>query len=178
MAGMVNHTTYTPAHAEKARIACKYGATDQELAQDLGVSYATVNRWKLEHEEFNKALVIGKDLADNRVERTLYNKAIGYDITEEQAIKLKDQDGSERVEIVEIKKHIPADTASALFWLRNRKRLNWNDKREISIQTSVSVEHKTLDPALLTDDQRFALREALQQAMLPPPIDGEYDEVD
>ena len=175
---MARESTYTPAHAEKARIACRYGATDEEIARDLEISYATLNRWKLIHEEFNKALTIGKEFADNRVERTLYNKAIGYNITEEQAIKLKDQDGSERVEVVQVTKHIPADTASALFWLRNRKRLNWNDKREISIQTSVSVEHKTLDPALLTDDQRFALREALQQAMLPPPIEGEYEEVD
>ena len=177
MGGMKYETTYKPEYTEVARLVCRYGATDAELAQELGVSEMTINRWKLKYHDFAEALIVGKDHADNRVERSLYNKANGYEVLEEQAVKLKDPDGSERVELVQVKKHVPADTTSIIFWLKNRKRLNWSDRKDIAIAASLQVEHKTLDPALLSDEQRELLKGALQQMMLPPPIDGEYEEI-
>ena len=178
MGGMGRPSEYKPEHAEIARLACKYGATDEEIASEIGVSEMTINNWKLKHDDFAQALGVGKEYADKRVERSLYNKANGFYVTEEQALKLKDPDGSERIEVVEVKKYIPADTTSIIFWLKNRKRIQWSDRKDISIEANLQVEHKTLDPALLSDEQRELLKGALQQMMLPPPVDGEYDEVD
>jgi hypothetical protein len=177
MGGMKAPPSYKPDFIDQTVKLCRLGATDVELAEFFGVSTKTLYEWKRDNEDFAKAVTVGKDHSDNRVERSLYNKALGYDVYEEQAVKVKDPDGSERVEIVQVKKHIPPDTTSAIFWLKNRRRKDWSDRKDIVIDGNLRVEHKTLDPALLTDDQRILLREALQQAMLSPPVDGEYEEV-
>ena len=101
---MGRRSEYRPEYAETARLACKYGATDEEIASELGVSEMTINNWKLRHDDFAQALSVGKEHADKRVERSLYNKANGFYVTEEQAVKLKDSDGTERIEVVEVKK--------------------------------------------------------------------------
>jgi hypothetical protein len=45
----------------------------------IGVTKRTIITWRAEHEEFREATEIGKDIADNRVERSLYERAVGYD---------------------------------------------------------------------------------------------------
>ena len=59
-------------------------------------------------------------------------------ITCKQAIKCKeiyyDDNGKrvekERVEIVEVEKHLPADFRSQQFWLKNRNPKQWSDKHD------------------------------------------------
>lgn len=115
---------------------CKLGARDHELADALGVDTRTVNRWKITHPDFAAALRRGKEAADNRVEDSLYHRAMGTEFERETPIKLKKivygSDGKkiqeeERVEIVMVKEVIPADTTAAIFWLKNRRKDQWRD---------------------------------------------------
>jgi hypothetical protein len=46
------------------------------VSEDRGV--ATLYRWKLEYPEFSRVFKLGKAAADDRVERSLYSRAVGY----------------------------------------------------------------------------------------------------
>lgn len=126
-------TEYEPEYAEQATKLCLLGATDDELADFFKVHRATIYRWKHTHPEFCAAIVAGKEVADERVERALYQKATGYNVTEEMAIKVKLEQFREGVEVVEVEKHIPSDTTAAIFWLKNRRSQQWRDKQEHGI---------------------------------------------
>lgn len=124
---------YKPEYAEQVRKLCELGATDDEIADFFNVHRATVYRWKLDHSEFCDAVKSGKQFADERVERSLYQKAVGYDYTEEQAVKLKVEQHKEAIEVVEVRKHAPAETAAAFIWLKNRRGDEWRDKQNHEI---------------------------------------------
>ena len=55
---------YQAKYAKLAALACQAGCTDQEVADLIGVSQKTINRWKLQHVEFMTALKSGKAPAD------------------------------------------------------------------------------------------------------------------
>lgn len=115
---------------------CALGATDEEIADFFDISRRTLNRWKTTYPEFVEALRRGKDAANDRVEDSLYHRALPREIEEEQAIKLKkvtyNENGKraseeERVEIVKVRKFIPPDTTAMIFWLKNRRPDQWRD---------------------------------------------------
>lgn len=116
-------STYQDKYALQAQRACEAGFTDQELADLLGVSVQTINRWKHEHKEFALALKVGKEPANERVARSLFARATGY---EHDEVDIKVVAG----EIVQtpIRKYYPPDTTAAIFWLKNRRPDEWRDK--------------------------------------------------
>ena len=123
-------TEFKPEFVEQSAKLCALGATDDEIADFFEVHRSTIYRWKLEHPDFCDAIKTAKDVADERVERSLYQKATGYNVTEEQAVKIKVEQYKEAVEVVQVEKHIPADTTAAIFWLKNRRKHEWRDKHE------------------------------------------------
>ena len=124
-------TGYKPENAGQVERLCALGATDDEIASFFGIHRATVYRWKLDYPEFCDAIKSGKVHADERVERSLYQKATGYSYTEQEAIKVKVGQYEEKVEVVEVVKHAPTDTTAAIFWLKNRRSDAWRDKSEV-----------------------------------------------
>src|SRR5688572_9466832 len=72
-------SSYKSEFAEQATKLALLGATDQEMADFFKVDGRTVHRWKHDHDEFCHALKAGKEAADDRVERSLYQRAIGYE---------------------------------------------------------------------------------------------------
>jgi len=131
---------YKPEYAAIAEKMCELGATDSEIAEAFGVSTRTIHSWKLEFEEFSSSLKAGKTLADERVVRSLYQKATGYDYVEEQAIKVKKAQYEEEVEVVEVRRHQPADTTAGVFWLKNRRKEDWRDKQEVEHSGHIAFE--------------------------------------
>ena len=69
--------TYKKEFAKQAEKLCELGATDMEIASFFGVTVRTVNRWKIDHPEFCHSLKVAKAVADERVQRSLFNRAIG-----------------------------------------------------------------------------------------------------
>lgn len=135
-------TDYQADFAKQAEKLCLLGATDDELADFFEVHRSTIYRWKHEHEAFCDAIKSGKETADERVERSLYQKATGYNVKEEQAVKLKVEQHKEEVEVVEVEKHVPADTTAAIFWLKNRRKDQWRDKHEHDVNANVNATHR------------------------------------
>lgn len=117
-------TAYDDAFAEQARKICELGATDQEIADFFEVDVRTVYRWKHDHDEFCQALKAGKDVADERVERSLYQKAIGY---EQDEVKIFMPGGASEPVYAPFRAKIAPDTTAAIFWLKNRRSQEWRD---------------------------------------------------
>lgn len=129
-------TEYQDSYAAQAAKLCTLGATDDELADFFEVHRASIYRWKHEHTDFCDAIKVAKEHADERVERSLYQKATGYTVTEEQAVKIRVEQHKERVEVVQVDRHVPADTTAVIFWLKNRRSGAWRDKQEIEHSAS------------------------------------------
>lgn len=150
-------TAYNPdTMPEQARKLCELGATDEEVADFFDVSARTIYRWKLTHEEFCQALKVGKGAADDRVERSLFQKATGHYYTEEQAFKIKKAQYVEEVEVVDVEKYSPPDTTAQIFWLKNRRPNDWRDKQEVGLSGSIETT-TTIDPSKLPTEAMEAL---------------------
>lgn len=128
--------------------ACKLGATDQELADMLGVCVRTISYWRNSKPEFAEALKSGKAESDERVERSLYARANGY---EHDEVDIRVVAG----EVVQtpIRRYYPPDTAAAIFWLKNRRPEQWREKVELEHAGknggAILHAHELTDDALL-----------------------------
>jgi len=118
---------YSQEYADQARKLCLLGATDEEIASFFDVEVRTIYRWKLDYDEFCQALKVGKAEADDRVERSLYQKAIGY---RQQAIKIFMPAGKDDPVYAPYVEHMAPDTTAAIFWLKNRRSQDWRDKQD------------------------------------------------
>ena len=121
-------TKYRPEFAEQAKKLCKLGATDLDLAEFFDVTDRTIYRWSQAHHEFCQSLKAGKDEADDRVERSLYMKAVGF---EREEVKIFMPAGALEPVYAPFTAYHAPDTTAALFWLKNRRPGEWRDKQEI-----------------------------------------------
>lgn len=113
---------------DEVRKLAERGWTDAEMADFFEVTEQTWNNWKGAHPEFFEALKEWKASADARVERSLYERAVGYSHHEDKIFN----DSGEAM-IVPTRKHYPPDTTAAIFWLKNRKKDEWRDKHEVEV---------------------------------------------
>jgi hypothetical protein len=128
-------SSYDPKYAELVSKICMLGATDTEIADFFDVSVRTIHRWKLQHPEFCHAIKSGKEIVDERVERSLFQRASGYAYVEQQAFKVKSvkyENGkrvseTEEIKVVDVERQAPPDTTAAIFWMKNRRSEDWRD---------------------------------------------------
>jgi hypothetical protein len=128
-------TQYKPEFVEKVAGMCLAGATDMEIADELEVSITTLYNWRAKHPEFLAAIRYGKEHADERVERSLYQRAVGF---EYPAVKIGfDKDGTPL--FAQYREYYPPDSAAAKHWLNNRKSDEWRDKQEVNHGGEVGI---------------------------------------
>lgn len=128
----------------QARKLAELGATDREIADFFEVDERTINRWKIDNEEFCQSLKVGKDVADERVTQALYRRALGY---QHDAVKIAVNAAGEVTEVPFIE-HYPPDTTAAIFWLKNRRSGEWRDKQEVEHKGGVTMIMQPLDDKL------------------------------
>jgi transposase-like protein len=116
-------TAYKPDYVERVRELCNNGATDVEIADAFNVDVTTIFRWKNRHPEFCSALKAGKEVADARVERTLFHRAVGYSYDAETVRITKEG----KVIRATYRQHVLPDTTAQIFWLKNRQPAKWRD---------------------------------------------------
>lgn len=124
------------------------GLTDTQIAHNIGVTERSFTDWKTRFSSISSALKKGKAPADIEVENALYKRAIGYDYEETVTEIYKGADGVERQHIRKIKKHLPPDPTSMIYWLKNRKPQFWRDGREVNIDVNSKSLNNTLLKAL------------------------------
>lgn len=111
------------AYIEVARNYCmNNGATTEELARLFAVSVSTIRNWEIRHPEFANAITVGREVPDKRVERRMYEKALGYSF-EEELVRYTSR-GWVRTTVT---RHVPPDTTAMIFWLKNRRPDLWRD---------------------------------------------------
>lgn len=127
---MARPSKYKPEYAKQAEKLCLLGATDQELADFFEVEVRTIYRWKGEFTEFCQALKSGKEEADARVERSLYQQAIGY---EQDEVKIFMPAQAEAPVYAPYRAKVAPNVTAAIFWLKNRKSQDWRDKQQTEL---------------------------------------------
>lgn len=120
-------TAYRSEYCDLGKRMAESGATDLEIADVLRITKTTFYRWLAEHPEFREAVKLGKEPADDRVERSLFNRAVGYEF---DSVKIM-QDKGEPV-IVPYREHVPPDPGAAFNWLKNRRPEQWRDRKELT----------------------------------------------
>ncbi len=109
------------------------GLTDIEIAAKIGVARDSLRTWRCKFPEVENALKRGKDVVDRKVEKSLLQRALGYQYTE-KVVEI-DDDGSEKVKV--FYKQMPPDTTAQIFWLKNRKPDEWLEKRKVEANIEV-----------------------------------------
>lgn len=117
---------YRPEYCEQARKLCAGGFTIQQVADFFGVTRSTIFYWAAHYKEFSDSLKIGAEVASDRVEESLYHRAVGYSHPEE---KLFCHEGE--VIRAETVKHYPPDTGAMVWWLKNRRPNEWRERTEL-----------------------------------------------
>jgi hypothetical protein len=116
-------TVYRPEYAEQAAKLRRKGATIAEVSDFFEVSRDTIHKWRLIYDDFSDALKTPSLELDENVERSLYERAVGYTVQRE---KLFNHYG--KIIRGTYREHIPADINAALRWLSNRQPEKWRDK--------------------------------------------------
>lgn len=131
------------------------GATDEEIAEAFHISVRTLHRWKKTHPELLTALEEGKDVADAKVKRSLYQRAVGYEAKEvTQIIEQDPATGTQRVSKTKVTaKHIVPDTMACMYWLNNRSNGEFSQRQEVTLGGSV----RTSPMEKLTEDELRSL---------------------
>ena len=114
---------YEDSLIEKLKRLCILGATDADIANIFSIDLTTLSRWKVEKPEFREALKVAKAEADSRVERSLFERAMGYEHDEVDIRVINNQ-----IVQTPIRKKYPPDTTAMIFWLKNRNPAQWRDK--------------------------------------------------
>lgn len=111
------------------------GLSDKQVASVLKITEETLNNWKNENEDFFKSLKEWKLKSDEKVVRSLFERATGYSHPEEKIFQ-------EKGEIIRANtiKHYPPDALSMIFWLKNRQPELWRDRQEVEFTKPLLVE--------------------------------------
>jgi len=143
-------TKYEKDFPERAEKYMSEGHTEAQLAKHLGISVATLENYKIKYVEFLEALKRGKIPIDDEVEAALYRRALGYNYDEvhyektgkaDLSIKLTDDEISgiktdPNFKVRVITKHVLPDVTAQIFWLKNRRPLDWRDKKDIDLNAN------------------------------------------
>lgn len=129
---MARPLKYREEFSRQAKLAAKAGWTEAKIAKLLGITQATLTRYKKRFPEFCASLKAGKVLADDEVEHSLFQRACGYTVPEVKVLA----DGRK----VSILHHYPPNVIACIFWLKNRRPEQWRDRHEIGVTELPPIE--------------------------------------
>ena len=99
------------------------GADDLEISKKLGISPATLLRWKKKYPEIFEALKKNQEIADIEVENALLKRCLGYSY-QEKKLKITEKGKEETITT----KEMPPDISAISVWLKNRRPGKWREK--------------------------------------------------
>ena len=122
------------------------GLTDEQIAENMGISRSTLNEWKKKYPDISDTLKRGKDIVDIQVENALLKRALGYSYVETTKELMLDK-ASGKMEMVITKtvtKEVQPDTTAQIFWLKNRRANKWRDKQDIQVEANITNPYEGL----------------------------------
>jgi hypothetical protein len=141
---------FRPEYILIAKACARFGAIEDEIANELNIGPATLDRWKQKYPEFRCALKAGKEASDDRVERSLYQLAIGWN-------------GQ------------PPNATACIFWLKNRRKDRWRDVQQIDSE----IGHYIISDRPMSEEQWIRERTLIEtkpNAASPALPDADADE--
>jgi hypothetical protein len=120
---------FRPEYILIAKACARFGAIEDEIANELNIGPATLDRWKQKYPEFRCALKAGKEASDDRVERGLYQLAVRWN-------------GQ------------PPNLGACCFWLKNRRPSEWRDVQHLDQVTG----HYIISDKPMTEAEWIAAR--------------------
>lgn len=125
------------------------GLTDEQIANNLGISKTSLYKYKEEFIELSERLKKGKEVVDYEVENALLKRALGYEYDE-----ITYEHGEE---VKRIRKQVAPDTTAQIFWLKNRKPEQWRDKQVV--ESSNTIEFKNPLEGLSTEELKKLIKD-------------------
>lgn len=99
---------------------------DEIALKYIGIGTTTMWRWTKESKELEDALKLSQGVTNAKVEKSLLQRALGYDVIEEKSELVE---GEMRV-TERTQKHIPPDVKACLSWLYSRRPDRWRATQE------------------------------------------------
>lgn len=113
----------------------KNGATEKQIADNLGVAYSTFNKYKAENADFSEFLKNGRKTLVLQLRGALVKKALGFEYTEIKKYSKRDQDGNVSQYVEETTKTALPDVAALNLCLKNYDPDDWaNDPQALRLK--------------------------------------------
>jgi hypothetical protein len=132
---------FRPEYILIAKACARFGAIEEEIADELDINHATLDNWKKKYPEFLGALKAGKDASDDREEDSLYRLAIGWN-------------------------GAAPNVTACIFWLKNRRPSEWRDVQHID----QAVGHYIISDRPVTEDQWIEERTKVQPKVIEASV--------
>lgn len=148
---------WTPRLLEKIANYASQGLTDTQIAHNIGIHQDTFFAWKRIHPELVISLERAREPVYREVENALYKRAVGYEYTELETVKLRG-----RVIRKKKTKEVSPDVKAQIFYLTNRLPEKWrfSSKIETQVQQNGTAE---IDLSKLTDKQLSQLTALMKE---------------
>lgn len=111
---------YLPEYDQLVQKFCETGATMAEVADFFGISTFELYRWMRDHPSFCASLRTGGEIADMRVERAMYERALGSVVRDVKILATGEK--------IEYDRIIDPDFAAQKHWLSCRQKDKWREK--------------------------------------------------
>lgn len=108
------------------------GLTLAQIAENMGIGYRRLTRWREMYDSIDEALRTGKDVVDYRVENALLKAALGYKTKEVKVTLGKKISGGDVYQVLKetTVKEVGPNAVACLAWLNNRKHDQWKRNRD------------------------------------------------
>lgn len=153
------------------------GYTFQDIADKIGVTIPTLRGWRKKYPEIDKALKVGREYIDYKVENALLKAALGYRVKETKVtIETNKKNGDVVSTIRETtEREVAPNVTACQVWLYNRLPEKWKRNRDKVIElsdedNSIQV---TVTRAGKDDDN-----EVLNESIKIEPVDKESKQVE
>ena len=149
---------------------CLEGKTNEQMCELLGISPDSWYTYMKEHKELNSLVSAAKSVTDNRVENAVLKSALGFEYEEIKTIIEEDRNGKKRTRIEKTKRYMPPNASAQAFWLKNRKKDEWGDRKEIIFDTtSLENTRKQMFLDMINDEvieADFEVKETVEDGFL------------
>lgn len=141
------------------------GVNADEIIKKLDIGHTTWYEYIDKHPMLAELVKWSKSVIISRVENSLLKAATGYEFEEIKTIVEEDKNGKKKTRIEKVKRHQPPNPTAMIFYLKNRAPNEWNDRREIIVDTKAAeLERKQLFLDMIEADVIEVEYEAIEES--------------
>lgn len=113
-------TKFEPRFSEMAHNMALLGLTDTEMCKVLDITRPTFQVWRKKHPAFDEAVRSGKEVADAKVAKALFDRAVGCSVPDTVVTAYQGD-----ITKTPMRRHFPPEVGAIALWLHNRQPQRW-----------------------------------------------------